>query len=184
MESGPIVVAAAGRRIDIPHASHPAFSLDHVPVVRERVREFLKSRQVTAVVASAACGADLIVLDEAARLNIRLRVILHSPPGRFRADSVTDRPGEWGPLFDRIIDSIGLRRDLIIAINARGAQSAYAGVNRLILENALILGRESGQTAEDLLVWEGRRKTLDLTEDFRRGAERRGMCVWEIRTVA
>jgi hypothetical protein len=44
----------------------------------------------------------------------RRRVILPFERRRFRETSVTDRPGDWGPLYDQVIGSGG---DLVILRN-------------------------------------------------------------------
>ena len=99
------VMALAGRRIDAPETDPPRFPLKNVPMVRERLAALLAAEHAEALVCSAACGADLIALEEAERLGLRRRIVLPFPAKRFRETSVTDRPGEWGPLFDRLIAS-------------------------------------------------------------------------------
>jgi hypothetical protein len=64
-------------------------------LVRERARTALERAQPCAIVCAAACGADLIALDEAGKLGVRRRVVLPNPKARFRANSVVDRPGAW-----------------------------------------------------------------------------------------
>ena len=63
-----MIVALAGRRIDAVNAKERRFPLANVELVRKRIREMLKTEDATAVVCSAACGADLIALSEAASL--------------------------------------------------------------------------------------------------------------------
>lgn len=54
---------------------------------------------------SAACGADLIALDIAMKNTISWHIILSHHIETFREQSVTDRPGNWGAIFDRIISN-------------------------------------------------------------------------------
>ena len=70
------VAALAGRRIDAPDAKEARFPPANVARVRERIAAALREHDVVALVASAACGADLIALDEAAKLGIRRRIVL------------------------------------------------------------------------------------------------------------
>ena len=179
-----MVFAAAGRRID-PSDSHPArFPLSNVALVTERIRGFFQAHPATIIVTSAACGADLIVLGEAGRLGIRRRVILPFDRDRFRATSVSDRPGDWGPLYDRLMNEISLRNEVIISTGATDELAAYAAVNHLILEQAESLARESGECAAAVLIWEGRpRRTGDLTQAFGERARERGMKVLGISTL-
>jgi hypothetical protein len=58
-----------------------------------------KRVSVRMVVASAACGSDLIALDVAGELGLERRVILPFEPNRFAETSVEDRPGEWRTLY-------------------------------------------------------------------------------------
>ena len=108
------VAALAGRRIDAPDAKEARFPLANVARVRERIAAVLRQHQVAALVASAACGADLIALDEAARLGARRRIVLPFPVDKFREKSVTDRPGDWGALYDRLVRDAAQAGDLIV----------------------------------------------------------------------
>src|SRR5437879_1306075 len=97
------VIALGGRRIDAPDADPPRFPLKNVPIVRRRLAALLSAEHAEALVCSAACGADLIALEEAERLGLHRRIVLPFQPKRFRETSVTDRPGDWGSVFDRLV---------------------------------------------------------------------------------
>ena len=73
------VIALAGRRIDAADAAMPRFPLDKIPVVRELLAELLVQEHAVALVCSAACGADLIALEEAERLGLRRRSCCRLP---------------------------------------------------------------------------------------------------------
>jgi hypothetical protein len=62
------VIALAGRRIDAPGADPPRFPLERVSAVRRRLADLLVQEQATALVCSAACGADLAALEAAEQL--------------------------------------------------------------------------------------------------------------------
>jgi hypothetical protein len=96
-----MVIALAGRRVDPPDADFVRFPLKNVLAVRLRIRDALTRHAATTVVASAACGSDLLALDEAGALGLRRRIVLPFDRARFRMTSVVDRPGDWGALFDR-----------------------------------------------------------------------------------
>jgi hypothetical protein len=78
-----------------------------VPAVRQRLVDMLAAERAAVLVCSAACGADLVALEAAERLGLRRRIVLPFAAERFRTTSVTDRPGDWGPLFDRMIAAAG-----------------------------------------------------------------------------
>ena len=95
------VVALAGRRIDLPEAQVSRFPLENVQEVGRRICEALYKMHAVALVCSAACGADLVALEQAKQLGLRRRIVLPFAPEKFRETSVVDRPGDWGPLYDQ-----------------------------------------------------------------------------------
>src|SRR5947209_4010396 len=121
------IVALAGRRIDAPDAETPRFPLRSVGSVRDRLRQVLKDR--VALVCSAACGADLLALEQASLLRIRRKVILPFAREDFRNTSVVDRPGDWGPLFDRLLAEVEKVGDLVVLPGKPDDDQAYANAN-------------------------------------------------------
>src|SRR3954453_19171963 len=111
---GGAVIALAGRRGDAAGTDPPRFPPEAVPAVRQRLADLLTKERAVALVCSAACGADLVALEEAERLGLRRRIVLPFPPERFRKTSVNDRPGDWGPVFDRLVAAAGATGDLIV----------------------------------------------------------------------
>ena len=97
------------------------------------------------------------------------RTVLEKPfaPERFRETSVTDRPGDWGPLFDRIIGEVRADGDVVVLGLDEGDDATYAAANEAILNEAEALaGGELAQVVA-IIVWEGRsRGEGDLTEAF------------------
>jgi hypothetical protein len=179
-----MVFAIAGRRIDAPDSDTPRFPLRNVGLVSKRVRALLEARKPTALVSSAACGADLIALEQASELGIKYRVILPFDPDRFRITSVVDRPGDWGPVYDRLINKITSSEDLIVSPASAQGASPYGAVNRLILNEAETLAKPSNQRAIAVLVWDGQlRDGDDLTNAFGDDAMQRGMEVLTVSTV-
>lgn len=178
-----MIIALAGRRVDSAEAQEPRFPLPNVESVRTRVRAVLQEKGATALVSSAACGADLIALREAGQLGLRRRVILPSERRRFRETSVTDRPGDWGPLYDQILDAVEAAGDLVVLQN-RPDDEGYSAANRAILDEALALATAVHEPATAILVWDGvPRDDHDLTEQFGIEARKRGLEVTEIRTI-
>src|SRR4051812_712887 len=97
------IVVLQGPRIDADGTYPPRFPLDCVPMVRQRIAHILTEECASILVCSAACGTDLIALEEAERLGLRRRIVLPFSPERFRETSVVDRPGDWGSVFDHQI---------------------------------------------------------------------------------
>jgi hypothetical protein len=177
-----MIIALAGRRVDSPEAKDTRFPLLNVGIVRERVRALLQEN-AAALVSSAACGADLIALSEAGKLGLRRRVVLPFERPRFRETSVTDRPGDWGPLFDEVLDTVEAAGDLVV-LRAGSDDEAYALANRAILDESLALAKTAHQPVRAVLVWDGKsRGDHDLTEDFGVEARKRGMPVTDVPTI-
>jgi tetratricopeptide (TPR) repeat protein len=174
-------VALAGRRVDGPDAKEARFSPDDVPVVRERLAAELGKAKPAILVSSAACGADLLALDEAAKLGIARRIVLPFARDKFRASSVVDRPGTWGALFDRLVGQAE-RDGALVVLDAGEGDEAYAAANGAILDEAQ---RAGAGAAEAWIVWNGRpRGEGDLTLAFADEAWKRQLPVREIATLS
>jgi hypothetical protein len=187
MTGSPRVVAIAGRRVDAPDASSPRFPLAQAPAVREAIRAFLAREAATHIVTSAACGADLLALQVARELGLGRRVVLPFQADRFRASSVIDRPGDWGPLFDAMLADARASSDLVVMREEGGDDDAlYAEANGVILDVALRLGREAGGETLALVVWDERPRSdgIDLTSHFLEQARRREIQARSISTLS
>jgi hypothetical protein len=180
-----MIVALAGRRIDAPGASSPRFPLANAETVRRRLRSLLESRGAAALVSSAACGADLLAQSEAGKLGLRRRVILPFDRERFLKSSVIDRPGDWAPLYNQLLDSVMGTGDLVVLAGpAEDAQEGYVALIRAILDEAETLGRGLHEPVTALLVWDGSSlDDQDLTAAFGEEAKRRGIPVVEVSTL-
>jgi hypothetical protein len=178
------VVALSGRRIDAP-GDPPAFPLERRHAVATAIRARLIDADARLLVCSAACGADLLALDAAAGLGIRRRVILPFPVAVFRQRSVTDRPGDWGPLFDSVCEETSRAGDLVILDSRGDAPGAYAETVRAILTEGDALRLPSGlETRLAVAVWEGpRSRSTDVTHEFLDEARRRHWPTTEIPTL-
>jgi hypothetical protein len=181
----PHIVAFAGRRIDPPAQSPPRFPAENESLVRDRVRQSLADLRPAALVASAACGADLLALEVADELGVEIVVVLPWDPARFRTRSVVDRGRNWGERFDDIIDKVEARGTLRVLKLPKNGDQAYQETTRAILDVADQLVRESAEPHSIVAVaaWDGQsRGPGDLTERFLREARARHLEVVEIST--
>jgi hypothetical protein len=180
-----MVIALAGRRIDAPGAPAPRFPLENAETVRQRLRSLLESRGAAALISSAACGADLLAQSEAGKLGLRRRVILPFDRQRFLKSSVTDRPGDWAPLYNQLLDTVTATQDLVVlGGTGEDAQEGYVELIRAILDEAEILGLSLHQPVTALLAWDGSSlDDQDLTAAFGEEAKRRGIPVVEVSTL-
>ncbi|MGN6674074.1 MAG: hypothetical protein ACTHMA_12280, partial [Thermomicrobiales bacterium] len=109
-----MIVAVAGRRIDAVDAPVPRFPLANRRRVARRIAASLERLGATTLVASAACGADLLALDAAGTHSLRRRVILPYDEEWFLEDSVLDRPGRWAGMFRAQVAAAHTAGDLVI----------------------------------------------------------------------
>ena len=178
-----MIIALAGRRVDAADAKQQRFPAKNVDTVRERIRAMLQTHGAAVLVSSAACGADLLALSEAGNLGLRRRVVLPFDREKFRTTSVTDRQGEWGPLYDTLLNEVEKSGDLVV-IHANSEDKAYAEANHEIVDEALSLGLEFQQPVTAVLVWDGKsRGEGDITEDFGVYARNKGVPVVAVMTL-
>lgn len=134
------------------------------------------------MVASAACGADIVALEAALGLGLRTRVVLPFAPERFRTTSVVDRGKTWGPRFDKLVAAADARGDLVVLESDAGDDDqAYAEVVRRILQEAKSLA-----VADPLaiVIWDRvPRAFSDASKYFRDLAAGAGLKVVEIPTL-
>lgn len=151
-------------------------------MVAQRLQTLFQRIHASGVVSSGACGADLLAQSAAAGL--RRRIVLPFEPATFRGKSVTDRPGDWGPLYDTVVAQLQAAGDLVVMQDQPDTDAAFAAANEKILDEAQALGHATGHEVRALQIWDGRsRGPGDLTESFGVAARNRGMQVLEILTV-
>jgi hypothetical protein len=178
-----MIVTMAGRRIDAAEAEQQRFPLENVATVQQRIGAALEAHGATALVSSAACGADLLALTEAGQRGLRRRIILPFDRGKFRETSVTDRPGDWGALYDRVLDEVEKTGDLLV-IAAGSEDEAYTKTNHAIVEEALSIGQNVREGVAAMVVWDGKsRGKGDLTEEFGDYARSKRIRIIEVSTI-
>ena len=173
------VLIAAGRRVDATDEEVPRFPASQVAEVRRKVQEFFNQEKPLAVVCSAACGADLIVLDVADAMGVERYVLLPSKPAEFRNSSVIDRPGDWGDVYDR-----ELKTSQVKLLKLPEGQQGYLETNLRLLDQGQALARKHSASAEALIVWNKKtRGPDDVTAHFLAQAKLRKIPVTEIATL-
>jgi hypothetical protein len=178
-----VIAASAGRRVGSAD-DDPRFSPVRVPLVRERIGEHLRAEGVTVVVCAAANGADLLLLNAAAEAGLRRRIVLPHAVADFRTRSVSDRPGPWTELYDRLVAEARASGDLVLLGLPLDDPGAIERCNAAILDEAELLGAESGAAVEALVIWDGvSRGPSDHTNNFVLEAQRRSLTVRSVLTV-
>ena len=96
----PDVVAFAGHMLDAPGRAAPRFPPALVPAVREAMREHLARLNQPIVYTSAACGADLIFIEEALQVGAEVNVVLPFEREDFLRSSVAVGGEDWVQRFE------------------------------------------------------------------------------------
>jgi len=178
------IVVLAGRRIDLPGGPE-RFPAKNRDLVCARITDRLRAVGATVVVASGACGADLLGHQAARALGLKSRVVLPFERSRFRETSVVDRPGDWGPVFDEVCNAADAAGDLVVLEGAGEGDAAYAAANRALLDEAAKVAVASSppMLVVAFMVWEGaKRGEGDHTAELAEGARGRGWTVASIGT--
>jgi hypothetical protein len=176
--AGPVIVEA-GRRVDAPDAETPRFPPANVDKVRQRIQQLFTRERPVAFVSSGACGADLLALEVAGHIHVPRYLLLPSPPEQFRKSSVTDRPGNWGALYDNV-----LKTAKIEVLTLPDGQEGYLQTNLKLLDRAEALAREHHTSTAALVIWnEQSRGPDDVTAHFLEQAKLRKIPVTEISTL-
>jgi len=140
----------------------------------------------TALVSSAACGADLLALDTAQDRAMRVRIILPFSETRFRTSSVIDRPRPdfWGTMFDRVMATARASGDVIELDCADEGDAAYLTANEAIIAEAKTLADRAGVCPVCMIAWDGTpRDPNDITKKFADRARESGFQLREVRTL-
>ena len=179
-----MIAALAGRRIDAPDTEAKRFPLEMKETVFVRIRDFFRKNNVRVLVSSAACGADLLAQKAARELGIERHIILPFGREKFRETSVTDRPGDWGELFDEICDEVEHKGNLIFLKGFENdTENAYSAVTAEILEIAKKM-QSKNEKVLAVAVWEGKAKDeTDETASFIKQAKAISISVRNILTV-
>jgi hypothetical protein len=160
----PAVAALAGRRIDPLEADELRFPLAEADHVFHKLLRRFRQEHIERLVCSAACGADILAIEAAEQLRIPLTVVLPFAPSTFRKTSVTDRPGNWGKRFDKLIETVH-RRGALVELGLRvDDENSFSETNSQIIHSAL---SSEYHRKIAFVIWDGRsRKGDDSTAEF------------------
>jgi len=98
------VVAFTGHMVDAPDRSVPRFPSTLAPAVEAAVRQRLAQLHQPVFYGSAACGADLIVIEAALALGAEVNVIMPFDSQDFVRTSVAVGGAAWLPRFDAALE--------------------------------------------------------------------------------
>ena len=172
-------MVAAGRRVDAPDAQSARFPTSNVDAVRQKIEAFFAQEKPSALVSSGACGADLLAIQVAEERHTKRYIVLGADVAEFRKSSVTDRPGNWGELFDH-----AMKTSKVEVLKVPDSQEGYLETNLKLLDRAQSVAKQSGTTVVALVIWnEESRGPDDVTNHFLQQAKLRKIPVTEISTL-
>jgi hypothetical protein len=175
------VACLAGRRIDPEATDFVRFPEQSEAKVREALSELFAVERVRRLVCSAACGADILALEAAATCGISATIVLPFSPVAFRKVSVADRPGDWGPRFDRLIARARADNMLIELGLSLDDPDAFSRANMEILSRAAAIPSREHLA---VIVWDGEKVgEADITGHIRDLAQTRGFRILEVSTL-
>jgi len=178
-----MIVPFAGRRVDPLDAGFARFPLENIGLVKDRLRDFFLSKSPATLISSGACGSDLLAQEVAGELQVERMMVLPFSIEVFRKTSVTDRPGDWGPLYDRIVLELEEKGKIIRLNYSENDNGAYEKTNLEILNQAVRVKKNENDVIA-LVAWDGQKKeTGDATAQFMEAARERKFQVREIRTL-
>ena len=145
----PDVVAFAGHMIDAPERRVARFPGASIPAVDAAIRERVARWHAPIVFGSAACGADLLVIEAALDAGAEVNVVLPFDRGDFVRTSVAVGGDEWVVRFDR---ALARAHRVVDATDGRylGDDALFAHAARLV-EGLAVLRAAQLETAPTML---------------------------------
>ncbi|MEO7522349.1 MAG: hypothetical protein ABIW79_11090 [Gemmatimonas sp.] len=165
-------------------ASRSRFPAKREPRVREDLRVLFTRVGASVLVASAACGADIIAHEVAGTLGMRRVLLLPTEPSMFRAESVSDRGDGWGERYDLLLREVAQQGDVRV-VRLGASLESYRQLNEALLDVAEGVAERTNGAERVLAVaaWDGESYgDDDVTAAFINAARRREMAVEEVRT--
>jgi class 3 adenylate cyclase len=149
----PGIVVFTGHMIDTPERPAPRFPAESEPPVSAALKAFLKSSGARIAFASAACGADILLLEAMLELGGQITIVLPSAPESFVKTSVDVIPGsDWLARFNRVM---GRANQVICASANSTSEVYYAYTNVLLFGLAKLQAKQLDGELTALSVWDG-----------------------------
>lgn len=160
----PRVVVFSGHMIDQPGRTHPRFPGYLEKRVGEEIRKKLDELDIGFGYSSAACGSDIIFIEEMLKRKNRLKnekdievnIILPFPEDQFQRASVDIIPAaNWGARYCRVIKKA---TKVIVASDHRATSSgvAYQYANLLQSGLAILRAKTMDTDMTPLVIWDGK----------------------------
>jgi tetratricopeptide (TPR) repeat protein len=169
----PTVAAFAGHMIDAPGRSTPRFPAELEPAVAAAIRDRLARMHRPIVYTSAACGADLILIEAALEMSAEVNVLLPFNRDDFVRTSVAVGGAGWTQRFDAAL----VRATRVIP----ATQESHLGDDVLFEHAALLVEGLTALRAAQLETSPSLLCVLDAADDGRVGGTRGSYERWKAR---
>ena len=151
----PPVLVYTGHMIDAPGRPLPRFPASMESEVSGQIRAFVERVRPVAAYGSAACGADILCLENSLEVGAELHIVLPFPVDAFRKTSVDlGHGGEWGDRFSRLLD----KADEVLVISEHPPDSdasTFEYTNLMITGLARLRAQMLETSAQGVAVWDG-----------------------------
>ena len=153
--SPPTVLVFSGHMIDQLDQSQVRFPQSSEMFVRKTIKRRLEQYNTCIAYSSAACGADIIFLEEVLNNGGEINIVLPFDVEMFKQHSVDVVPGaNWGNRFDVLVKNAA-RVINLTQFNQEVSAPAYDFTNRIIYGLATARSRMICSDLEFLAVWDG-----------------------------
>jgi class 3 adenylate cyclase/tetratricopeptide (TPR) repeat protein len=152
----PRIVVFAGHMVDHAHRPRPRFPQSLEEQVRRAVALKLKDLDAHIGYSSAACGSDILFLEEMLRRQGEINIVLPLPPDQFERRSVDIIPGyDWKKRFRELIE----RATRVMVVGEHHSQkndAVYEYSNLMMTGLAVLRSQILDTELTPVAVWDGR----------------------------
>jgi hypothetical protein len=149
----PPVLVFTGHMVDRAGREIPRFPADMESAVRPVIRASIAAMRPLAAYGSAACGADILCLEQVREYGGEIHLVLPFPPEEFRRTSVDIAAGEWGTRFDSLLehaDSVTVTSDH----RASGSVAPFEYANLVLTGLGRLRAQVLDTRLKGLAVWD------------------------------
>ncbi|MDH3328015.1 MAG: TRAFs-binding domain-containing protein, partial [Desulfobulbaceae bacterium] len=153
--SVPSVILFSGHIIDTPERKNKRFPSENEDYVRLQIRQWLDKVNGKIGFSSAACGSDIIFLEEMLKRNGEINIVLPFDKKSFAQTSVNVVPeNKWIKRFERVIRKA---KEVIILSqhNEKTLDDDLFFTNLYLYGTAQVRAEKAGTDLKTLLVWDG-----------------------------
>lgn len=169
----PSVAIFSGHMVDLPTADRKRFPPENEAEIGRRIGAFLDKHSVRIGYASAACGADILFLEEVLRRGGEINIILPFEQEKFRQTSVERvSGGDWGARFEKVLPKAAQVK-VLTEHHPETEENAFEFANLVLCGLGISRAEHLGTEPYFLAVWDG--------HDSQRGSTASAVALWRER---